>query len=235
MNILRRAGYFVLLVALAYAAWLMLMLTLPYTALRPGIDFLKTKTNIYYFAPWRWSFYIHVFTGFAALIAGFTQFSGYVVRKAPGLHRWMGYVYLIDVLLITGPAALFMSFYANGGIAARTSFVLQSSAWLIFTAIAWQRVMKKRFITHGEWMLRSYALALGAISLRTYAALLSYMAVDMRPVDRYILIAWSSWIPNLIVAEILIRGGFIKGLLKRRISSDTITTASEKLLLAVKQ
>lgn len=192
MIALRKIGWGILLLALVCASWLMLRLTLPYTALQPDIDFLKTKVNIYHFAPWRWSFYIHVFTGLAALIAGFTQFSGYVMRRHKTLHRAMGYVYVGDVLVVTGPTALVMSFYANGGVPAQLSFVLQALCWLLFTGIALRKALQRKFIAHGEWMLRSYALTLAAISLRTYAFLLAFVHADIRPVDKYILIAWAS-------------------------------------------
>src|SRR4051812_42868261 len=127
MIAIRRVGYVLLLAALLYASYLMLQLTLPYTALKPGIYFLKTKVNVYHLLPWRWSFYTHVFTGLPALLAGLTQFSPYIMRHTPRLHKAMGYTYVVNVLLITGPSALVMSFYANGGIPARISFVLQAT------------------------------------------------------------------------------------------------------------
>jgi hypothetical protein len=227
MLALRRVSYLVLLAALLYASYLMLTLTLPYTALKPGIDFLKTKVNVYHLAHWRWSFYTHVFTAIAALVAGFTQFSPYIMRRMPRLHKAMGYVYAIDVLLVTGPAALLMSFYANGGLPARISFVLQALCWLLFTAIALRKALQKRFNVHGEWMLRSYALTLAAITLRTYAAILAYTHADIRPVAKYILIAWASWIPNLLIAELMIRTGFIKRLLSKRKSRTSLTVGQD--------
>lgn len=219
-----------MLLLLLYASWLMLRLTLPYTAMAPGIDFLKTKVNIYHFAPWRWSFYTHVFTGLAALIAGLTQFSAYIMRKYKVLHRAMGYAYVVNVLFITGPAALVMSFYANGGLAAQTSFVLQAICWLGFTAIALYKALQKRFVTHGEWMLRSYALTFAAISLRTYAYLLAFAHADIRPVNKYTLIAWASWLPNLLIAELLIRRGFIRKLLRRGNDASRTTASPQPVL-----
>lgn len=201
--------------AILYASWLMLRLTWPYTALRPGIDFLKTKAFIYHILHWRLSFYIHVFTGILALLTGLTQFSGYIIRQLPKLHRISGYLYVVNVLAVTGPAALVMSFYANGGWPARSSFILQSLAWLFCTGIALSKAFRKKFQAHGAWMLRSYALTLAAITLRTYAAILSYTHSGLHPVEKYILIAWASWIPNLLIAEWLIRSGFIRSLFKK--------------------
>src|SRR5215216_1357082 len=105
-NALRLGLNGLILGALLGSAFLMLRLTLPYTALQPGIDFLKTKVNVYHLLHWRWSFYIHVFTGILALVTGLTQFNGYILRHRPRLHRVCGYFYVTDVLFITGPAAL---------------------------------------------------------------------------------------------------------------------------------
>lgn len=213
--IIRKVVVGMLVCILLYASWLMLRLTLPYTAFLPGIDFLKTKISVYHITHWRWSFYTHIFTALPGLLCGLLQFSSYVIRNWPRVHRISGYIYVVDVLLITGPAALVMSFYANAGWPARVSFILQSIAWLLCTALALRKALQRRFIDHGAWMLRSYSITLAAIMLRTYAAMISYFHVDILPVPRYILISWASWVPNLIVAELLIRNGFIKRLLKK--------------------
>src|SRR3954471_9092680 len=103
--VIRKTGSLLLTGALLYAGWLMLRLTLPYTAFKSGIDFLKTKISVYHITHWRWSFYTHIFTALPVLLCGMLQFSGYVIRKLPRLHRISGYIYVVDVLLITGPAA----------------------------------------------------------------------------------------------------------------------------------
>lgn len=211
-NLLRAVGILIVL----YASYLMLRITLPFTALRPGIGFLRTKFAIYHIRHWRWSFYIHIFTAIPVLLCGLSQFSGYLIRRMPRLHRISGYIYVVDVLAVTGPAALVMSFYANFGWPARISFILQSLAWLYCTGLALRRALQRKFLPHGEWMLRSYAITLAAIMLRSYSSLLSYWHADLPPGPRYILISWASWVPNLIVAELIIRSGFVKRLLKKR-------------------
>lgn len=224
---LRSVLKILLLAAFFYACWLMLELTLPYTALKPGIDFLKTKAAIYHILHWRLSFYTHVFSALIVLVTGFFQFSGYVIRRWPKVHRITGYIYVVDVLLITGPAALVMSFYANGGWPARISFILQSLAWLFYTAMALSLVRKKKFLQHGNWMLLSYSLTLAAITLRLYKAGFSFYHSDIRPRDMYVIISWASWIPNLFVGWLLIRSGFIKRLLKKRSASSAVSIPSK--------
>lgn len=191
-----------------YGGYLMIQLTLPYLAFRKNIDFLQTKELIYHIKHWRWSFYIHVFTGSIALLAGLIQFNRTILTKHKRVHRICGYIYVINVLFVTGPAALIMSLYANGGIAAIASFTIQSILWIATTSIAFKTALNKKFEAHSKWMIRSYALTLAAITLRFYAYSFDMLNIPLRPVQTYITIAWLSWIPNLIIAEILIRSNY---------------------------
>ena len=115
----------------------------------------------------------------------------------------MGYAYVIDVLLLAGPSGLIMGFYANGTIWAKTSFVILAFLWIVFTAIAYKRALEKDFISHRNWMMRSYALTFSAITLRLLAYFLPKF-FHMEAFFEYTLIAWMSWTINLMIVEILI-------------------------------
>lgn len=183
---------------------MMLKLSLPYLAFKSDVDFLQTKQNSYHIKYWRWSFYIHVFTSIFALLTGLTQFSYFLLTRYRILHRIMGYAYIIIVVFISGPASFMMGWHANGGLPARTSFTFLAFLWVVFTFLAWYFAVKKKFIQHRAFMIRSYALTLSAISLRLYTVLFAYLEVHARPIDIYVTTAWLSWVPNLIIAEIII-------------------------------
>ena len=200
----------VLLLALAFFSCLMLRLSLPYTAMRSDVDFLQTKQNVYHIGYWRVSFYIHVFTSSLTLIAGFTQFNPWILRRFPRVHRMMGWIYLVIVAGISGPAAFMMALHANGGLPARASFTLLSFLWVLFTCFAGWQVVRRRFASHGAFMFRSYALTLSAITLRLYTFSSAYLHLAATPRDIYITTAWLSWVPNLIIAEWLIRSGWVE-------------------------
>lgn len=191
-----------ILLLLAFC-WLMLRLSLPYFSLRYDVDFLLTKQKIIHLKVWRYAFYVHIALSIFSLIAGLTQFSDYLLKHQRKLHRLMGYVYVTDVLCLAGPSGLIMAFYANGTMWAKLSFMILALMWIIFTAIALKKARTKNFTAHRNWMIRSYALTLSAISLRLYAWLLPQL-MHMNAFDEYTLISWSSWTINLIVAEILI-------------------------------
>lgn len=201
-------------VAILYACYLLVLLSLPYIHFEPNIEFLGTKQLIYHIDLWRISFYVHVFTSPIVILAGLLQFNRWIIRKHPRTHRGLGYAYIVTVLLISGPSALVMSFYANGGRVAQTSFVLLTFVWIITTGIAFLKAKKGNYLSHTKWNIRSFALTLSAVTLRFYAYLFDVFEVRMGPKETYILLAYLSWIPNLLVAEILIVAKYPQALLK---------------------
>lgn len=192
-----------LLSLLAFFSFLMLRIVFLYIPVQNDVAFLQLKQAYIHITEWRIAFFVHVFTSLFALLAGFTQFSKWLLKNKPRLHRIMGYSYVINVLLITGPAGLLMSFYANGGISSRIGFVLLSVLWIAFTGIALYKAIKKKFKAHRIFMIRSFALTLSAITLRVWKVLLANYT-DMPPLDRYRIIAWLGWTLNLLVAEWII-------------------------------
>jgi hypothetical protein len=193
-----------LIIMLAFFSYLMLRLSLPYLAMRNDVDFLQTKQNVYHIDYWRTSFYVHVFTSIFVLIAGLTQFNTRIQKRYKIVHRLMGYIYVLLVVFITGPASFMMGWHANGGLPARTSFTLLSFLWMVFTLFAWWYATRRKFLQHRAFMIRSYALTLSAITLRVYTFAFAYFNVHARPVEIYITTAWLSWVPNLIIAEMII-------------------------------
>ena len=206
MNKTLTAGFrFLLFAALAWGCLLMIQLSWPYRVVEPNVDFLLSKQKVYHVDSWRISFYVHVFTSILILVAGFTQFSKTILKNYTKIHRITGWVYFVVVLLISGPAAFVMSLKANGGLPARASFTTLAILWYACTLMALIRVRQHNYPSHAAWMIRSYALTLSAITLRVYAYLFDALHINVHPRDVYITIAWLSWVPNLIVAEIINR------------------------------
>jgi uncharacterized membrane protein len=181
----------------------MLKIVVLYIPLNPNTGFLQLKQAYLHIDIWRISFYIHVFSSLLALLAGFTQFSKSFLKSRPGIHRKIGYVYVINILFITGPTGLIMSLYANGGFSARIAFTILSVLWIFFTSFAFYKAIKKDFIAHRAFMIRSYALTLSAISLRSWKVLFEAFTM-LGQEDRYKIIAWLGWGLNLLIAEIII-------------------------------
>ena len=192
-----------LLALLAFFSFLMLRIIFLYIPIQNDVAFLQLKQSYIHITEWRIAFFVHVFSSILALLAGFTQFSKWFLKHRPRLHRAMGYMYVVNILMVTGPAGLLMSFYANGGISSRIAFVMLSVLWIGFTAIALYKALQKDFKAHRIFMIRSYALTLSAITLRVWKVLLANYT-DIPPMDRYRIIAWLGWVLNLLLAECII-------------------------------
>lgn len=177
-----------------------------YIPYNKDIGFLRIKQQYIHIDFWRNAFFIHVYASIWVLLAGFTQFSKRLLRNRPSLHRAMGYIYVTNVLLITGPTGLIMGFYANGGIYSRIAFVALAVLWMIFTAIALIKAKQKDFRAHRKFMIRSFALTLSALTLRAWKYAINN-TVELPPMDVYRAVAWIGWVGNLIVAEWIIRRG----------------------------
>jgi hypothetical protein len=193
-----------LVILMLFFVYLMARISIPYFSFKRDIGFLLTKQNVLHISIWRQAFYIHVGTGTFVLLMGIFQFVKPIVQKKPKLHRLMGQAYVILILFFTAPAGFVMALYANGGIWAKVSFTITAILWWVFTFLAYKNARDRKFKLHLANMYRSYALTLTAVSLRLYVLILSHF-IHLHSTQMYILVAWLSWIPNLIIAEILIR------------------------------
>ncbi len=203
-------------VIIAYTSYLLILLSLPYVHFIRDIEFLETKQLIYHIKIWRYSFYTHVFFSPIVIISGLFQFNRWIIAHRPKFHRILGYIYISTVLLISAPSALVMAFYANGGRIAQISFVTLTLCWILCTWIALRKAKKGDYTSHVKWTLRSYALTLSAVTLRFYAYLFDVFNVNIPPRETYILVSYLSWIPNLILVQLLIRCKYVEYLLKAR-------------------
>lgn len=188
-----------------YFYWLMLQLTLNYVPYNTNVAFLMIKqTEVTTLPEYRYIFYAHVYTSIFVLLFGFIQF--YTFKSAGGkkLHRLSGYLYVFLLLGFAAPSGLYMALYANGGLWSKLSFVLLSILWWGTTFIAIQKIRQHKFTAHREWMLRSFALCLSAVTLRLWKLIIVYL-FHLHPMDVYQIIAWLGWVPNLLIAEIIIR------------------------------
>ena len=78
-------------------------ITMAYIPYNTDVGFLQIKQQYIDIDHWRVAFFVHVYASMWVLFAGFTQFSKKILKRNPSLHRTLGYIYVANVLLITGP------------------------------------------------------------------------------------------------------------------------------------
>ena len=151
---------------------------------------------------WNSAFYIHIVLGGISLLTGWMQFSTKLRERNVKIHRALGIVYLLSVIL-SGSAGLYIAFYATGGIVAKAGFIGLAIVWLVTTLQAYRGILKRKIGLHQKLMIYSYAACLAAVTLRIWLPLLTIAFQDFIPAYR--IVAWLCWVPNMVIAFFITR------------------------------
>lgn len=136
--------------------------------------------------------------GLALLITPF-QLSQKLRIKSKSLHRTLGLLYVVCVV-IGGISGLMMAFNATGGWIAKSGFASLALSWLITTVLAFKYALQGDITRHKKWIYRSVALTAGGITLRIFLGIgLGVFHLPFLTV--YVPTAWLSWLLNLIICE----------------------------------
>lgn len=192
-----------LLILYLFFCGLMLQITLQYFPINFDVAFLRIKQQYIHLGYYKVAFYIHVISSIFSLLAGFTQFSKKIRKRTPKIHKIIGWLYIVIILLFSAPSGFIIGLYANGGFWSQIAFCMLAVLWFWFTFKSLLGIKKKDFKAHEIFMVRSFALTLSAITLRLWKYLI-VLAFQPRPMDVYQIVAWLGWVLNIIVAEIII-------------------------------
>ncbi|MEQ1586750.1 MAG: DUF2306 domain-containing protein [Cyclobacteriaceae bacterium] len=180
-------------VALAFNA-------LSYSNFDPTYKFLRLKQTAIETGWYLPAYYSHVLISAVILIIGFVQVLKSIRKHWPKIHRYLGMVYIMGILFFAAPGGFVMSLFINRGPWVLASFITQCTLWFYFTVVAYQKARSKDFESHEHWIWRSFALTLAAITLRIYIFIFSF-STDLSQASGYALLAWLSWVPNLLIVE----------------------------------
>ncbi len=184
-------------------AGLLFYTTTFYLSLKTDIGFLLAKQDFVADVLWMSAFYMHITGSMLCLIIGPFQFIPSLRQQTLSWHRNLGKIYVGAILLVAGPSGLYMSFFANGGIGAVIGFLILSILWWGTTYLAYRAIRLRDLKAHRRWMLRSYALTFSAVTLRTWVPILSLWFLMDHPTI-IIVTSWLNWIPNLLIAELIL-------------------------------
>lgn len=139
----------------------------------------------------------HMIVAPIALFAGAFQFFGSIRTHRPALHRAMGRVYVV-ACVVAGIAGLATALHASGGPIAGLGFGTLAVLWIAVTVGAWRAAVMRKFDLHRLLMRFSYAMTFGAVTLRLQIPLF-IMAGYASYSDASVWLAYTAWIPNVIV------------------------------------
>lgn len=147
-------------------------------------------------------FYVaHLVMALPVLLGAPLQFITSLRNSRPALHRVIGRAYVIGATVAALTAIWLGATIEYEG--SRLPLVMLACLWLFFTLAAWRCAVRRKFIAHRQFMIRSYAMALVLVSLRLmydFQDLLFFYVNDetVRDVTR----EWASWVVPLLVVEL---------------------------------
>jgi hypothetical protein len=172
-----------------------------YTLLTPGTTVHPAMKAVY--AEHRVGILAHVIASFFTLLLGPAQFTPAIRARWPRVHRTLGRLYLAPGVLVGGAAGLYMAFHAYGGPVSTAGFATLALLWLATGYLAYRAARQRRFLDHRNWMVCNFAITFAAVTLRVQLGVCA--ALDLRFDDFYPVLAWSSWVPNILIAYLLAR------------------------------
>jgi uncharacterized membrane protein len=156
--------------------------------------FLSDKWVI--FDRYKFFLYAHIIAAPIAFFAGGFQ----LIFPRTRLHRVLGWVYISSIVFLAAPGGFYMAFYAIGGTISTINFAVMAVLWFYFTLKAFLKVRAGDIHLHQQFMARSFILTNSAILIRIFSFVNNHYQI-MDVTTGYILNAWLSWLPWLLIYE----------------------------------
>jgi uncharacterized membrane protein len=190
-------------IALVFAA--------PYLSLNPAVSRITLNPSATLQFP---ILVVHATTGGLALMIGPFQFLSRLRAKRPALHRLLGRIYLICIL-IGGLAAFFSALVSISGFVAQFGLGFLAIIWLYSAYRAYETIRRGQIQLHRIWMTRNYTLTFAAVIFRFWL-LVGAVLLRLPFHEVYASAAWFSWILPLLVVEWFINQRLLQALTVRQ-------------------
>lgn len=155
--------------------------------------------------------YVHIAGGATALVIGPFQFSRRLRSRFTRAHRIGGRVY-ITAVWIGAMGGIAIAPYNSAGTMGVAGFGLLAILWFITGTLAYRHARARRLDDHRAWMIRNYSLTFAGVMLRAWLPILigAYSAATGADEETafewaYVIVPFLCWVPNLLVAEWLVR------------------------------
>ncbi len=152
---------------------------------------------------------LHILAVIPYSILGAFQFAPALRRRRPGWHRAVGRVLAVLGLVVALTGLWMANFYPwperDGEILYLLRIVF-GSAMLVAIILAVDAIRRRDFAAHGAWMIRSYAIGMGAgTQVLTH---IPYFLLVGKPneLTKAVLMG-AGWVINVVVAEWIVERG----------------------------
>lgn len=151
---------------------------------------------------------LHIIGAVVYTMIGAFQFLPGFRRRHLGWHRFSGRYLLVPTGLLVGATGLWMTaFYDTppvDGTMLQYSRYLVGALMILFIVLALVAIARRDVPSHGAWMIRAYALAMGAGTQVLTSA--PFVLLFGAPDEFWRVVQMDAgWLINIVVAELIIR------------------------------
>ena len=150
---------------------------------------------------------LHIVCASVYCILGAFQFVPGIRRRRPGWHRASGRL-LVPCGLMAALTGLWMTLFYEGlpgdGALLAGMRLMVGSAMALAIALGWLAARRRDFTRHRAWMIRGYALGIGA-GTQVLTTIPVALAVGPPSGTTRALLLGAGWLINITVAELVIR------------------------------
>jgi hypothetical protein len=150
---------------------------------------------------------LHIVSVTVYALVGAFQFVPGLRRRRHGWHRAAGLIVIPAGLIVTLSGLWMTLFYqmpAHDGALVYALRLLFGSAMLLAILFGVGALRRRAFAQHGNWMLRGYAIGMGA-GTQVLTGMVASVVVDPPTELSRALLMGAGWVINLAVAEWIIR------------------------------
>jgi hypothetical protein len=155
----------------------------------------------------KWLLLVHGIFGATALVCGPFQFSDTMRRMHPAWHRWNGRIYIGAVTVASLVAGYIGPHFEPRSIQIEQYF--QAGGWFLCTAVALWFVLRRNFISHKLWMMRSYGFCLVFLMSRVPDAMPGFHWSDQLLSD----VLWGLVLAALVGPDLILA---VRGAMRKR-------------------
>jgi len=150
---------------------------------------------------------LHIICAVLFIVLGALQFVASFRRRHPTWHRRAGRVAVVSGLVVASSALWMTQFYAlpaQDGLLLYGFRLLFGSLMAVSLVLAFVAIRRRQIPRHRAWMMRAYAIGLGA-GTQAVTLLLGEIVSGKPTVLARALLMAAAWVINLAVAEWIIR------------------------------
>ena len=150
---------------------------------------------------------LHVLAGGVFLILALFQFSPRIRRRHVRFHRWSGRFLVLIAFLAVVSGAFFGIRIPFSGRAEAGIIAFVAASFLFSMSLAVVAIKRHEVARHREWMIRSFAMAIGVSTVRVVglALDLTLTPAGVSPAEVFVHSLWIGWVLTLGAAELWIR------------------------------